>query len=208
MNLVLQNRQGGRRTGLSRNVGSSLLKNINSSAVQNRTEMPRAVSQRATAEVNAESTAKRARDEEEDINRPPDSDSDSDEEFRRANNEDIKATVFVTAAEKREEQKEKNDGVARGRKEGAATAMRAAPTNGRPRRGKGSPTSTHSTSSPKRKSQEDVKPLGAGMADIHGRVSIKKRRTTQTFQKRKPSQASLEVASGLRHMILFILKLS
>ena len=202
MKLVLGDGVSGRRTGLSRNINSSLLKSINASSVQNRAAMPRGATKKATVEAKAESIAKRAVDEEEDINRPPD--SDSDEEFRRANNEDIKGTVFVTGAERREEQK-KNDAVARGGRKGAATGIKDAPRNGRTRRGKISPTSSPSTSSPKRKSQGDGKPLGAGMADTFGRPKIKKPRIS--FLKKKPSQNPLKDASGLWPMLLFVLNL-
>ncbi|KAE9381825.1 hypothetical protein N431DRAFT_476589 [Stipitochalara longipes BDJ] len=181
MSLVLGNGVSRRRAGLSRNIGGSLLRSVNASESQNRAAMPKAVAQRATAAVKAEAVAKRAEEEEEDINRLPDSDSDndSDEAFRQNNKEDIEGTDFISAAGKPEAQKENDKLIARERNKGAAVATKNPPTNTRPRRGMGSLVSSKSTNSPKRKGQEDLKQLGAGMVDAHGRVTVKKPRISR-----------------------------
>jgi hypothetical protein len=178
MNLVLQNSQPGRRAGLSRNIGSSLLQNFNASASQNQAAMPpRAVTKVQTPGVKTDAAAEKEVEEEPDDFRQPKSECESDEEYRKTSKEDIQSTEFPSAAEKPEEQQEKDIVDARGGKKGAAIANGNATENTRPRRGKVSPASSQSSQSPKRKSQEDGKELGAGMFDIHGRKKGKKIKT-------------------------------
>jgi hypothetical protein len=177
MNLVLQNGQPGRRAGLSRNIGSSLLQNFNASASQNQAAMPpRAVTKGQNPGVKTDAVAKKEVEEEPDF-RPPESECESDEEYRKTSKEDIQSIEFPSAAEKPEEQQEKDIVHARGEKKGAAIANGNATANMRPRRGKVSPASSQSSQSPKRKSQEDGKELGAGMFDVHGRTKGKKIKT-------------------------------
>jgi hypothetical protein len=177
MNLVLQNGQPGRRAGLSRNIGSSLLQNFNASASQNQAAMPpRAVTKGQTPGVKTDAVAKKEVEEEPDDFRQPESECESDEEYRKTSKEDIQSTEFPSAPEKPEEQQEKDIVDTRGGKK-AAIANGNATANTRPRRGKDSPASSQSSQSPKRKSPEDGKELGAGMFDIHGRKKGKKIKT-------------------------------
>ena len=163
--------------------------------------MPRAISQRATADVKAESLAKRAEDEEEDINRPPDSDSenDSDEAFRQASNEDITSTDFVTEAKRREEQKANDIIPARRGKKTTSIGNGDPTTKTRSRRGKISPASTQSNGSPEQKVQEERK-LGVGMTDGMGFVKVVKKRKTNTAQSygKNATRPANKIESGSR----------
>jgi hypothetical protein len=197
MTLVLGHHQPGRRAGLSKGYsGTRLLQTINASASQNRNTMPPRAVRRGTAAVKEDAVLKE--EEEKDINRPPDSNSSDSDELYDAG--DITPTVFGSAPEKAEEQKEKDILATAGRKRGAATVSEKAATNTRSRRGKVYPASSQSNSSLKRKSQEELKPLGTGMFDQHGRAyTTNKKRKSVVYG--KASKTSFKVDPGLSLML-------
>jgi hypothetical protein len=187
MSLVLGNGPSGRRTGLSRNIGGSLLQTINPAASQNREMPPRAITKAGTAAV-VKAAAKKLEDEE-NIYRPPDS---SDDDFDAG---DIQRTDFESTSEQREEQKRKDNDTVKHAKKGIATANGNLTTNTRPRRGKLPQASSQSNDGFKRKSQEEVKPIGADMLDAHGRPKKKKPRIS-TYGARKAYKRPPAISSG------------
>jgi hypothetical protein len=192
MSLVLSNGPSGRRTGLTRNVRSSLLQNFNASSEP--TMPPRAVTKREAAKSKVAPTAlvKAEQEDEEDLLRPPD--SDSDEEEARA---DIQKTAFINESKEGEEQKEEAIATTGGRrKRGTAVANGNAATNPRPKRGKVSPEPSQSNDDPKEKSQAQQS-LGAGMLDGFGRAKVKKSKAARASYSKKPFQAPPTIKSGL-----------
>jgi hypothetical protein len=193
MSLVLGHHQPGRRAGLSRDYnGARLLQTINASASQNRNTMPpRAVTKGGTAAGKQKAVVKNEPEEEEDYLRPPD--SDSEEPYDAG---DIQGTDFRSASEKAEEQKQKDILAIAGRKKGIALVGGNAASSTRSRRRKISPASSPPNSSAKRKSQDEVKPLGAGMVDPFGRVNIKKQKTLRASYGNRAINAAPKFDSG------------
>jgi hypothetical protein len=192
MSLVLGHHQPGRRAGLSRDYnGARLLQTINASASQNRNTMPpRAVTKGGTAAGKQKAVVNQP-EEEEDYLRPPDSDS---EELYDAG--DIQGTDFKSASEKAEEQKQKDILATAGKRKGIALVSGNAASSTRSRRGKISPASSPPNCSPKRKSQDEVKPLGAGMVDPFGRVNIKKQKTLRASYGNRAIKGAPKFDSG------------
>lgn len=155
----------------------------------------RAITKRGTAGVKAEAPVKEELGQEENIYRPPDS---SDDEVDAG---DIQKTDFMSASEQRQEQKRKDIDTAKQGKKGIAVANGNPTTNTRPRRGKLSQASSQSNDSPKRKNQEDGKPIGTGMTDAWGMVKVKKARTS-TYGGRKVSRTAPEIKHGSPAIIL------
>lgn len=144
-------------------------------------------------------------EDEEDIHRVPDSDSSSEDDKRFSR--DIKPTVF---------------GSSKATKAASANARRKNTINGRslkdgnsrrigttrpPRRGKESPSSSASTVSPKRKSQEDPMELGAGMKDEFGFTNAKAKKKLKKFGSSQSRLSSSQfqapkIESGLSRMFL------
>jgi hypothetical protein len=178
MSLVLTNGPSGRRAGLSNKAQvASLLRSTNASAIQNRAMPPRVFTKRGAAGVKAEAPAEKEKPEEEDedyLNRPPDS---SDDEVNSGN---IESTDFRRTSEQpQEEEKMQEIGTTKRGKKGIAIATSTASTITKSTKGKLSQASSPSHNSPKRKSQEEVKPLGNGMTDALGFVKVKKAKTAR-----------------------------
>jgi hypothetical protein len=186
MSLALGYNQPGRRAGLTRDYKvASLLQTINASANQNRNTMPpRAVIKSGTGGSKPEVLTKEF---EEDLFRPPDS---SDEEYDAGH---IQPTDFRSASEKAEERREK-DFVATASRKGTVTDDGNAAARMRSRRGKASSASSQSNSSPKRKSQEELKALGSGMVDEFGRVKVKTNKKQKTFRPKSYGKAAFQAA--------------
>jgi hypothetical protein len=198
MSLVLTNGPSGRRAGLSNKAQvASLLRSTNASAIQNRAMPPRAVTKRGAAGVKAEALAKEEPEEEDEeyLSRPPDS---SDDEVNPGN---IESTDFRRTSEQpQEEEKMQGIGTTKRGKKGKAIATSTASTITNPTRGKLSQASSPSHNSPKRKSQEEVKPLGNGMTDALGFVKVKKAKTARksTYGGRNANNAPA-IKHGLSH---------
>jgi hypothetical protein len=195
MNLVLTNGPSGRRAGLSNKAQvASLLRSTNASATQNRAMPPGAVNKRGAAGTKAEAPVEKEEPEDEDyLNRPPDS---SDDEVNEGN---FEKTTFGSTSEQPQEEKRHDIGTTKRGRKGIAIATSTASTITKSRRGKLSEASSPSHDSPKRKSQEEVKPLGSGMTDKWGRVNVKKARTGRksTYGGRNASSTAPAINHGL-----------
>lgn len=185
---------------MTRNVNpGQLLQTIKPSTGNSRNSMPpRAAKKRGASEVKPEPVMEKDQEEvkeEEDINRPPDSDDDYDAG-------DIQPTQFVVPPKKVPEEKPyvagSYQGTGRGGKRNAGIT-RSTRTNV-------SPASSQSNSSPKRKSQEDVKPLGAGMLDEFGQIATKnkKQKTSRksVYGKSAVAKKPAKVESRMLHRLL------
>jgi hypothetical protein len=126
---------------------------------------------------------------EEDINRPPESASDEEE-----NSADIKPTTFVSKSESPQKGKREKDRAKR-KPQGDGKTSNGSDTNeglvnrvrARPRRTVPLPSSSQSTSSPKRKASV----LGKGMQDEFGRITA----TTQKKKQKTFSSQSSKIIS-------------
>ena len=201
MSLVLTNGPSGRRAGLSNKAQvASLLRSTNASAIQNRAMPSRVVTKRGAAGVKVEALAKEEPEEEDEayLNRPPDSSDDEDE----VNAGDIVKTTFGSASEQTPEEEKRQDiGTTKRGKKGIAIATPTASTIPKSRRGKLSQASSPPHDSPKRKSQEEVKPLGTGMTDEWGLVKVKKAKTGRksTYGGRNTSNTAPAIKHGSSH---------
>jgi hypothetical protein len=157
----------------------------------------RVVNRRGAAAVKAEALAKEEPEEEDEeyLNRPPDS---SDDEVNPGN---IVPTDFWSTSEQPQEEEKRQDiGTTKRGKKGIPIATSTASTITKSRRGKLSQASSPSYDSSKRKSQEEVKPLGTGMTDELGFVKVKKAKTARksTYGGRNANNAPA-IKHGLSH---------
>jgi hypothetical protein len=157
----------------------------------------RVVTKRGAEGVKAEALAKEEPEEEDEayLNRPPDS---SDDEVNPGN---IESTDFRRTSEQpQEEEKMQEIGTTKRGKKGIAITTSTASTITKLTRGKLSQASSPSHNSPKRKSQEEVKPLGNGMTDALGFVKVKKAKTARksTYGGRNANNAPT-IKHGLSH---------
>jgi hypothetical protein len=161
--LVLTPSLPGRRVGLSKGPYKSVLRTVD--ATSNRVNMPA-----STAEVAAKGSKGVKLEDEEDINRMPDSaESSSDEEDRGT----IKPTEFLRASQEPAQQTSKSKATKNGTKTATVNGTKKT-TRGSMRQEIASMQDSES-SSPKRKSQEELPAIGAGMKGSFGRINAGKR---------------------------------
>jgi hypothetical protein len=189
--LHLGQNQPGRRQGLTRHSGPSLLRSINDRPKENIQKMAPNITAK---QVHGKKEHIKGVEEEENINRPPDSDdSSSDEGINRA---DIKSTW----PSKREEQKSKNTTSTAGNKGTAAVNWKSATRSTRSTRSSkenespsSSNSTTSSTSSQKRKSPGRSNPFGSFGSSASGNKRAKK-----TYSRSNPTSSARTASSQIK----------